>query len=50
MLMPGSKILGGPGVTTVGQGTIVAANAVLRESTGPWEIWAGVPARRIRQR
>lgn len=50
MLMPGCKILGGPGVTTVGQGTIVAANAVLRNSTGSWEVWAGVPARLIRKR
>lgn len=31
----------------VGRGTIVGAHSVLRQSTGPWEIWAGVPARRI---
>jgi serine O-acetyltransferase len=33
---------------TVGDGTWVGANAVLLESTGPGEVWAGVPARRIR--
>lgn len=47
ILFPGCKILGGPGVTTVGEGTIVAANAVLTKSTGEWEIWAGIPAKRI---
>jgi serine O-acetyltransferase len=31
----------------VAEGTIVGANAVLRESTGPYEIWAGIPARRV---
>jgi len=47
VLYPGSKILGGPGITSVGRGTIVAANAVLFSSTGEWEIWAGIPARRV---
>lgn len=50
ILFPGAKILGGPGITTVGTGTIVGANAVLTRSTGEWEIWAGVPARRIGER
>jgi serine O-acetyltransferase len=31
----------------VAEGTIVGANAVLRSSTGPYEIWAGIPARRV---
>lgn len=31
-------------------GTVVGSNAVLRESTGPEEIWAGVPARKIGRR
>lgn len=47
ILFPGAKILGGPGTTTIGDGTIVGANAVLTGSTGEWEIWAGVPARKI---
>lgn len=47
VLFPGAKVLGGAGVTTVGAGTLVAANAVLTGSTGPNEIWAGVPARRV---
>jgi serine O-acetyltransferase len=47
VLFPGAKILGGPGVTRVGNGTIVAANAVLTQSTGIDETWGGIPARRI---
>lgn len=50
ILYPGAKVLGGPGVTSVGRGTIIAANAVLTRSTGDWEIWGGIPARRIGQR
>ena len=36
--------------TTVGRGTVVGANAVLARSTGPWEIWAGNPARLVGHR
>jgi serine O-acetyltransferase len=50
LLGAGAKILGGPGVTRVGNGTIVGANAVLLTSTGDNEIWAGVPARRVGKR
>lgn len=50
VLYPGSKILGGNGVTIVGTGTIIGANAVLTCSTGEWEIWAGIPARKIGNR
>lgn len=50
VIFPGAKVLGGPGVTRIGEGTIVAANAVLTESTGDYEIWGGVPARRIGMR
>jgi serine O-acetyltransferase len=46
-LCSGATILGGPGITRVGRGTIVAAGAVLRDSTGDWEVWAGVPAKRV---
>lgn len=34
----------------VGEGTLVAANSVLKESTGEWEIWGGIPARKIGER
>jgi serine O-acetyltransferase len=44
ILSPGCKVLCRQGVLTVGRGTVVGANAVLLESTGDWEIWAGVPA------
>lgn len=40
---------GGPPLV-VGQGTVVGANAVLTQSTGPWEVWAGNPARKVGER
>jgi len=44
----GAKVLYASGQElVVAEGTIVGANAVLRESTGPYEIWAGIPARRV---
>ena len=47
ILSPGAKVLGKEGRLRVGRGTVVGANAVLLESTGEGEIWAGVPARRV---
>ncbi|MFL4480039.1 hypothetical protein ACIPUB_17400 [Paeniglutamicibacter sp. ORCA_105] len=47
VIFPGAKVLGGDGTTSIGNGTIIAANAVLMSSTGPNEIWAGIPARRV---
>jgi serine O-acetyltransferase len=47
VLCSGAKVLCKKGVLTVGRGTVVGANAVLTSSTGPFEIWAGAPARRI---
>jgi len=47
LLAPGSKVLGKSGELRVARGTIVAANAVLLQSTGEGEIWAGVPAKCI---
>lgn len=47
ILYPGCKILGGAGITTVGTGTIIAANAVLTQSTGDYEVWGGIPARKL---
>jgi len=50
ILSPGCKILCNEGILRVGRGTVVGANAVLLESTGEWEIWAGMPAKLIRKR
>jgi serine O-acetyltransferase len=47
ILAPGAKVLGKEDILRVGSGTVVGANAVLLESTGAWEMWAGVPARRV---
>lgn len=47
LIAPGAKVLGKEGVMKVGRGTVVGANAVLLESTGENEIWAGVPAQRV---
>lgn len=49
-LCPGAKVIFSRGVLTIGRGTILGANAVLTRSTGPNEIWAGTPARKIRDR
>ncbi len=38
-----------PGVT-VGEGAVVGAGAVVVNDIPPYEVWAGVPARRIRKR
>ncbi|HEV7741035.1 MAG TPA: hypothetical protein VGO65_01315 [Pseudolysinimonas sp.] len=44
----GAKVLFEAGQElVVAEGSIVGANAVLRRSTGPYEIWAGIPARRV---
>lgn len=48
ILCAGCKILCSEGTITVGKNTVIAANAVLTRSTGESEIWAGVPARKIR--
>jgi serine O-acetyltransferase len=47
ILAPGAKVLCKEGILRVGRGTVVGANAVLLQSTGENEIWAGVPARCI---
>jgi serine O-acetyltransferase len=41
ILCPGAKVLCKEGVLRVRRGTVVGANAVLFESTGENEIWAG---------
>jgi serine O-acetyltransferase len=50
VLCPGAKILCKEGFLKVGRGTVVGANAVLLQSTGEWEIWAGAPARCVGKR
>jgi serine O-acetyltransferase len=50
ILCPGAKILCKEGVLRVGRGAVIGANAVLLESTGECEIWAGAPARCIGHR
>jgi serine O-acetyltransferase len=46
----GAAILASAGGLRLARGSVVGANAVLTSSTRPWEIWAGVPARRIGHR
>ncbi len=41
----GAKVLCRKGILRLGAGTVVGANAVLFDSTGENEIWAGIPAR-----
>ncbi|MFZ6031262.1 MAG: hypothetical protein ACOYYS_26430 [Chloroflexota bacterium] len=50
ILCPGAKVLCKEGVLRVGKGTVVGANAVLLQSTGEDEIWAGMPARCVGKR
>lgn len=45
----GSRCYIGPGVT-IGDGAVVAAGSVVTKSIGPYEIWAGVPAKFIAHR
>jgi len=50
ILAPGAKILCSEGVLCVRRGSVVGANAVLLQSTGETEIWAGAPARCVGER
>ena len=45
----GSGCFIGPGVT-VGEGAVVAHHSVVLRDVGPYEIWGGVPARKIGHR
>ncbi len=45
ILSPGCKVLCKSGILHVRRGSVIGANAVLLESTGEGEIWAGIPAR-----
>lgn len=50
VLCAGAVILGSRERVTVGEGTVIGANAVLTQSTGDWEVWAGSPARKVGER
>lgn len=50
ILASGAKVLCKQGTLVVARGSMVGANAVLLESTGENEIWAGIPARCIGKR
>ncbi|MCX6079825.1 MAG: hypothetical protein NTW32_09860 [Chloroflexi bacterium] len=43
----GAKVLCERGILKLSRGTVLGANAVLLDSTGENEIWAGIPARRV---
>lgn len=47
ILGAGAKILCDQGILRVRRGTVVGANAVLTQSTGENEIWAGIPAKKV---
>ncbi len=47
ILCAGCKVLFGKEQLVVGRGTVVGANSVLLQSTGEYEIWAGIPAKKV---
>jgi serine O-acetyltransferase len=47
ILGSGAKILCDDGFLRIGRGSVIGANAVLTQSTGENEIWAGIPARKV---
>jgi serine O-acetyltransferase len=50
ILAPGAKVLCAEGILRVGRGSVIGANAVLLQSTGEGEVWAGAPARFVGKR
>ena len=50
ILGSGAKILCDQGILRIRRGTVVGANAVLTQSTGENEIWAGIPAKKVGMR
>lgn len=50
ILAPGAKVLGKQGTLRIGRGAVIGANAVLLQSTGEGEMWAGVPAKFVGMR
>lgn len=47
VICSGAKVIGKKGTLKIGKNSVIAANAVLLDSTGPNEIWGGVPAKLI---
>lgn len=45
----GSRVYIGPGVT-IGEGAVIASGSVVSKDIGPYEIWAGYPARKVAHR
>ncbi len=50
IIAPGAKVLCKEGILRVKRGSVIGANAVLLQSTGEDEIWAGMPARCVGRR
>ena len=50
ILCTGARIIGKKDKLIVGENTIIGANAVLTCSTGDNEVWAGIPARKVKDR
>jgi len=50
ILGSGAKILCDDGLLHIGRGSVIGANAVLTQSTGENELWAGIPAKKVGQR
>ena len=48
-LCAGAKILCSENDIYIGKNTVIGANAVVTKSTGDNEIWAGIPATKIRE-
>ena len=48
IICAGAKILCKEGTLTVGENSVVAANAVLLNSIGDNELWGGIPARKLK--
>lgn len=46
----GCLILGRPEGLVIRQGAVIGANSVVLRSVPPYEVWAGVPARKIKER
>ncbi len=49
IICAGAKIIGKTGILKIGKNSIVGANCVLTHSIGDNEIWAGIPAKKIRK-
>ena len=47
--MIGSRCYIGPGVT-IGDGAVIAPGSIVTKDVGPYEVWAGAPARKIAHR